>query len=302
MSQPKLLIVDDEKDAREALKRTLQTDFKILEAHSADEAMQLLRDNEDIAVCISDQKMPDKTGTQFLSEIKFVFPKVIRVILSGEISVDQMLAAINKAEVHRFILKPWDNYVLRIQMQEALLHHHDLDEIVKLQKLAITDSVTGLTNVRFFRERLKEEVERGVRHNRIFSLVMIDVDNFKVYNDKFGHQAGDRVLQEVSQLLNAVTRTTDSVSRYGGDEFAMILPETTKDRAKDVALRIKKDINRISKLPAFSHQPLTLSFGVSSFPDDGTKVEDLIQSADEAMYQAKKMGRDRVELASSSKG
>src|SRR5438046_853354 len=124
-----------------------------------------------------------------------------------------MVQAINMANVHRFILKPWENSSLRLQVQEALIHHKDLGEIERLGKLAITDPVTGLTNHRFFQERLREEVQRAERHSRFLSLIMIDVDHFKSFNDKFGHPAGDEALAKIANHLKIATRIADTVSR-----------------------------------------------------------------------------------------
>jgi diguanylate cyclase (GGDEF)-like protein len=124
---------------------------------------------------------------------------------------------------------------------------------------------------------------------------MVDVDHFKKFNDKFGHPEGDKALAQIAKLLKSATRTADSVSRYGGEEFAMILPETAKPAAIEVAERIRADLENIS-VSAFLAEPhpITLSIGVSTFPDDGTTCEVIINAADKALYRAKELGRNQV--------
>jgi two-component system cell cycle response regulator len=292
---PRLLIVDDETATRDALKRTLRGEFEILEASSADEALKVLKENKDIAVILTDEKMPHKSGTALLSDVRILYPRVARAMISGQVKIEQMMVAINSAEVHRFILKPWENEILRLQMQEALLFHHSLEEITRLEKLAITDPVTGLSNHRYFQEKIRKEMERSQRHSRVFSLMMVDVDHFKKFNDKFGHPEGDKALAQIAKLLKSATRTADSVSRYGGEEFALILPETAKPAAVEVADRIRRDLENISVSAALMEpHPITLSIGVSSFPDDGNTCELMISKADQALYRAKELGRNRV--------
>ena len=294
---PLILIVDDEKDSREALKRTLKSHFEILEAASAADALELLKHHPEVTIVLSDERMPDRSGTELLSQVKTLYPKVIRVIISGQMDLEKMMDAINKAEIHRFIMKPWENHILILQLHEALLHHKDLSQILTLQTLAITDPVTGLTNHRFFQERINEELERSLRHKRVFSLIMIDIDHFKKFNDQYGHPEGDKALAKIAQLIKTATRTADSLSRYGGEEFAMILPETNKLAAKDVAERIRKDLENAAICGDEACFNMTLSLGVASFPEDGKSAAEIINRADQALYTAKKNGRDRVEIA-----
>jgi diguanylate cyclase (GGDEF)-like protein len=297
MSLPKLLVVDDDAGSLDALERTLRADFEILKARNAEEALKHLETNPQTAIVLSDERMPGQSGTELLTDIKIRFPQVIRVIISGQLSLEKMLLAVNKAEVHQVIVKPWQNHELRLHLQEALLHHKDLEQMLKLQQLAITDPVTGLTNHRFFQERIREETDRSNRHGRVYSLIMIDVDHFKKFNDRFGHPEGDRALAHIARLLKKATRTADSVSRYGGEEFAMLLPETAKQAAFEVADRIRRDLEN-APIGGSKDSPhmITLSLGVASFPSDGKSADQVIRAADQALYQAKEKGRNRVEV------
>jgi len=301
----KILIVDDEQHIREALTRTLRKDFEVIESGSAKEALDLLKElhgkdpntSSIPQIILADEKMPERSGADLLREIKILYPSIVRVLISGQIQLEEMMAIINESIVHRFILKPWDNSILRLQLQEALLQHRSLDEISKLQKLAVTDSVTGLTNHRFFQESLREELDRAIRYKRELSLLMIDVDHFKKFNDSYGHPAGDKALAQIARLLKKATRVSDRVSRYGGEEFAVILPETTKAVAADVAERIRTEFESISiSVASDQNYSFTLSMGLATFPLDANGPEKLIEAADQALYQAKTAGRNRVKL------
>jgi diguanylate cyclase (GGDEF)-like protein len=162
----------------------------------------------------------------------------------------------------------------------------------RLKETSFKDEVTGLYNRRFFSLRLEEELSRYRRFNHPVSVVMLDLDGFKAVNDEFGHTIGDATLREIAQILMKHSRGINVVSRYGGDEFAVLLVETSKAGARLYADRIREVV---SKYP-FSHgKVVTASFGVASLPDDeaGT-AEDLFRAADEALYTAKRAGKNQV--------
>ncbi len=149
------------------------------------------------------------------------------------------------------------------------------------QRLAITDSLTGLFNRRYLFLVLERELARHERYNRDFSLMLLDLDGFKAYNDTYGHPAGDRLLQEVAGVLNAVKRKADIVARYGGDEFAMVLPETDRAGALALAERLREAVREQCG------GRVTISVGVACYADDGDTIEALVQAADDALYRAK---------------
>jgi diguanylate cyclase (GGDEF)-like protein len=162
----------------------------------------------------------------------------------------------------------------------------------RLKETSFKDEVTGLYNRRFFSLRLEEELSRYRRFNHPVSVVLLDLDGFKAVNDEFGHTVGDDTLRDVAQILMKHSRGINVVSRYGGDEFAVLLVETSKAGARLYADRIREVV---SKYP-FSHaKVITASFGVASLPDDeaGT-AEDLFRAADEALYAAKRAGKNQV--------
>lgn len=180
------------------------------------------------------------------------------------------------------------------------------DKTIKLENLAkefeelsITDGLTGLFNHRHFYSRAEIEFERAKRYNEPFSLLMLDVDNFKHYNDKYGHPSGDKLLETIGSLIRTHTRSSDIACRYGGEEFAILLPETDKSHAVMAAEKIRRIIQS-HEFPHRKTQPLgdiTVSIGVASYPADEKgvkKISELIEKADNALYEAKNRGKNRV--------
>lgn len=158
------------------------------------------------------------------------------------------------------------------------------------------DELTGLFNRRHFDERLKEEINRQIRYGGAFSLIMLDLDSFKAYNDVYGHPAGDTLLQEIGGLIKKAIRTSDQAFRYGGDEFAALLPQTDTDSAYHVAERIRQEVAAHAQARSTG---VTCSVGISSCPTDGEIPADLISAADSALYHSKYAGGNRVHIASS---
>jgi len=163
------------------------------------------------------------------------------------------------------------------------------------EHLSITDGLTGLYNHRQFQEQLGVEVKRAQRYDLNLSLIMIDLDHFKEFNDSYGHLEGDNLLRKIAQILKSSLRETDFVARYGGEEFAVILPETNKEGAAIAAERVRSTISEqtFGEVGA----KMTVSLGVACYPDDACLRADLIKKADDALYRAKREGRNRTCLA-----
>ena len=163
-----------------------------------------------------------------------------------------------------------------------------------VQELAIIDSLTNVFNRRHFLERFKEEIKRSRKFNYKFCCLMIDIDYFKDFNDRYGHIVGDAILRELSRTIQGNIRQIDLIGRYGGEEFSIILSETDKDAAQFAAERIRLAIQDKHIRVYDEELKITVSIGISTYPCDGKEIEKLIDKADSALYQAKQSGRNRV--------
>jgi len=182
---------------------------------------------------------------------------------------------------------------LQGHMQSALTNAHKYDAI---RRQVVTDHLTGLYNRRYFTKRADEEVQRALRHQTPLSLLMADVDHFKLVNDTYGHATGDRVLQTVAAVIRDALRGTDICARYGGEEFAVLLPQTAGENAFSVAERIRVTLGqtRYTGLGLPPDACVTISLGVATCPGDATGRDELLELADKALYRAKDAGRDKV--------
>ena len=165
-------------------------------------------------------------------------------------------------------------------------------------KLATVDGLTDLYNHRYFQESLKQQMDTAKRYGTNVSLIIVDIDFFKKFNDTYGHQAGDAVLRQVAQVLKKNVRMSDIVCRYGGEEMSIILPNTNNKEARTNAERICKAVaEKMFKLSAAAESHVTISLGVATFPNDGETPKELIEEADKGLYRAKENGRNQVGAA-----
>lgn len=324
---------------RQQLSARFGSECDIAVAKNAREALDLIddlqHDGEEVAVVIADQIMPGMKGVELLEEVNRRSPRTVKILLTGQAGLDAVVYAINRASLDQYIPKPWDEPDLRLTIQNLLSRfrlerereellaelrsknaelaslNSSLEEKVqvrtreleglnaRLAELAITDGLTGLYNHRHFRERLTLELERSNRTGLPLSVVMIDVDSFKAYNDSHGHLAGDNALRGVAKVLQNGRRANDVVARYGGEEFAVVLVDVPSAAAKDVADRI---VAQVAEFPFEfgSTQPLgrlTISAGVATAPADGVDAATVLAAADRALFAAKDAGRNCVRVA-----
>ena len=204
--------------------------------------------------------------------------------------------------------KPFLTYEIRILkafiqsisiIYENMLLYHDLYDIYQIRKKeAITDPLTSLNNYRYFRTESERELLRSERYKKPFSLAIIDIDNFKPYNDSHGHLAGDKVLIALAKLLKENTRKSDITARYGGDEFIIILPELELNQAKSLAEKLCDKMHQSEDLKKLDLKSvgLSISIGIASFPESGKTIDKLLKKADDALYAAKKSGKNTVSI------
>ncbi len=218
-----------------------------------------------------------------------------RLIISSPVvterSVFGLLVAIHPSEGERYSRE--DEQLITALANQAAIAFENRLLYEKLEKEAITDGLTGVYNYRYLIASLGTEVKRAQRFRQSFSFAMLDVDNLKTFNDRLGHLSGSEALRNIARMMKEATRDIDFVAKYGGDEFAMILPRTDLDGAVVVTDRV---IQAVRKYEFVANEAglLTCSAGISSFPHDGQTAREIIASADRALYHAKRAGKNTV--------
>jgi len=292
----KILIVDDDHAIRNSIQEFLTLlDFKAYTAENAEKALSFL-ETCPVDVIITDIIMNGMDGLEMTKVIKENYDTDIIVITgyTGDYSYEE---AINQG-ADDFIFKPvrFEELLLRLRrvLRERVLTQERTQMVARLKELAITDNLTKLYNSRHFYHQLENEINRYNRYQRPLSLLLIDVDHFKEFNDAHGHLEGDKVLFQIAKLITSCLRTMDTAYRYGGEEFTVILPETTCDSAMAVSERI----NEVVKNDLFigdDKKEMSVSIGVTEYLP-GELVTEFVRRADKAMYMAKEGGRNRTSL------
>lgn len=306
----KVLVVEDSKVTMKVLCNYLgRMSITPLTAETGAEALDIYH-REQPDIILLDAQLPDIDGFDVALKIRALEKAEdwTAIIFLTSMDKDEDLARGIEVGGDDYLMKPISEVVLKakiramyrlVEMQRALVDMtQKLNEAnVKLQRLSATDGLTGISNRRMYDELAIREWRRCERMNKPLALVMIDVDHFKLFNDKYGHQAGDECLKKVAdQVGRAAPRATDLAARYGGEEFVLVLGETDTDGAKWIANRLRQQVSDLN-IPHYATESrhVTISCGVASVvPDEKTSLETLLKSADFALYQAKKTGRDRV--------
>lgn len=303
-----ILVVDDVPVNIQLLNTYLSAEgYNVISAKDGSEAMDKVKEHHPDLVLL-DVMMPKMSGYEVCKAVKSdEATKYIPVILVTALNeLEDKIKGMDSG-ADDFLSKPFNKLELLVRVRSLLrikyLHDELQEKVVELQKtkdelrqLAITDGLTGLYNYRYFKDQLQQELNRARRHDLNISLIMIDIDHFKHYNDKNGHPAGDEVLRGIARLLKDNIRNIDIAARYGGEEFSLILIETDKTSAKFVAEKIRKLVEENS-FEFEGSQPdgkLTISSGVATFPEDGEDLDNLVNKADQRLYLAKQAGRNVI--------
>lgn len=287
----KVLIVDDAPDTREIIQKLLQYEgYEILSVSTGEEGVKKAEE-EKPDVILMDINLPGIDGTEALKRIRRTNPIQCVIMLTAYATLENAIQAL-KEGASDFIKKPFENDHLVHIVNQTLEKYLTLKEKEKLEeevrRLSITDDLTGLYNHRHFFKALESEIIRRERQKTSLSLLMFDVDNFKKYNDLYGHLEGDRVLKKIGEIVkNSIRSNVDSGYRYGGDEFAALLIGATRDQALHIAKRIRSTIEEAG------FEKITVSIGLAEFRED-SDLEGFVKSADDAMYVAKHSGGNRV--------
>jgi diguanylate cyclase (GGDEF)-like protein len=286
-----ILIVDDDLSIRNTMQEYVNNaGFVSQTASTAEEALELIKTNK-YAVVITDIRLPGMGGLELTKIIKKDNGADVIVVTgySDDYSYEE---AINIG-ASDFVIKPvrLEELLLRLRrvLKERQLGTERTRMMEKLQKLAITDGLTKLYNSRSFYTQLELEVDRFNRYKHPLALLLLDIDNFKEYNDSYGHLEGDKVLVRFSQIIKSCLRANDSAYRYGGEEFTVILPETTGDEAKTVAQRIRASLEAEKYRPVPGKVArITISIGVTQcYPKE--ELSTFIRRADRPCTFPKKM-------------
>jgi diguanylate cyclase (GGDEF)-like protein len=289
-----VLVVDDEAGIRELIVSFVkQAGHNCRAVSSAEEALDALRDNP-VDVAIVDIVLPAMDGLDLTTLVKKQYDT--DVILVTGYSADYSYEDGIGRGASDFIFKPVrsEELILRLKrvLRERDLARERVEMLKNLRRLAITDGLTQIYNSRHFYDQLELEIGRSKRYGRTLSLLLLDIDHFKSYNDHHGHLAGDNVLLRIGQIIKSCLRNIDSAYRYGGEEFTVILPETRGAEALNVAERIRRAVEaeRFGSEPAPAGR-VTVSVGATEYRAKES-MQDFVQRADQAMYQSKEKGRN----------
>ncbi len=292
----KILVVDDDDTVREALKDFLEFhDFEVTAVDGGAQALERVA-ADDFDLVISDLVMPRMDGIALIKAIREAGKDVPLLVMTGFASIEYAVESM-KAGATDFITKPlkFDHVMLivnRVLETSALRQMAREREYYK--DLSNSDGLTQIGNYRHFNHVLRLEVDRQKRYGRPLTLLMIDIDDFKRTNDRFGHLIGDMVLIKIASLLRDEVRGFDFVARYGGDEFTVILPEVHEKAAVAVGRRIMRSISLHEfSSPEYNEVgPISVTIGIASFPANAGDAQDLVAKADRAMYAGKSAGKN----------
>ena len=316
-----VLVVDDDESVCNVLSIILeQQGFKVITANSGEDALKLFGDYL-FDVVFTDIFMDGINGIELLSRITHLDGTIKTIIMTAHSGYDSAIAAL-KGGAHDYIEKPLTDHdriaaIARKAHSHSMLERDNAELMLKLranhaklananaqliklneqlENLAVTDSLTGLKNRRFIDKMLAQEHARFTRYKTPFAILFIDVDRFKEFNDLHGHASGDQALRYIAKTLLENTRNTDTVGRYGGEEFVMILSDTDAEGASIVANRILLSIEHGSPQLNGKSTTLTVSIGISELTSDSMPAETaeiLVQRADTALYESKHNGRNQ---------
>lgn len=298
--KPTVLFVDDEEDFHFIMEALLSEEYRLLSAHHGKEALELIEQDPPDLILL-DVMMPVMDGYEVFHQLQenpeTADIPVIFLTAMGESSYEHRGIQLGAVD---YISKPFNPEILQLRIKNHIELKLSRD---KLEKMSMTDALTHLHNRRQLDLRLEEEWHRGMRHKMPLTLLMLDIDYFKQYNDRYGHIQGDQCLTQVAKMIEkSLERPSDFAARYGGEEFSILLPETPLDGGIQIAQRVMESIRALQ----IEHQSsavapyVTISIGIATIiPDAQTTERELIDAADKNLYLAKEGGRNRSEPAES---
>lgn len=315
-TETNVLVVDDDASILGVVSEVLEDDgYVVSTAATGEEAIELLKSNQ-FSLVLSDIRLPGINGVQVLEHVKQKSPRTNVIMITSHGSLDTSIDAI-KHGAYDYLLKPFEDLSLissaskravdafrldaeRSQLIRSLkLSNKELARVNNvLHGLAVRDGLTELYNHRYINEIMDKHIDKTAVEGADLSLIFIDVDNFKAFNDQHGHQTGDVLLRELSALMRENVRSKDIVARWGGEEFAIVCPTTDEETAARLAESLRESIEKYVFAREFnlSSPSVTISAGVASFSKNHSKSA-MLDAADAALYVAKDNGRNQVRTA-----
>jgi len=297
MAAIRVLIVEDElliaRDLSQNLKRQgLQVTKVVSSAQAALQAID--EDPPDIVLMdIVIKGELDGIDAAFIIHERYRLPVLYLTAYADE----ETLNRAEQSHAYGYLLKPFKIKELSTTIRMAIVKHQQVE---RLEWQRCRDGLTGLFNRRYFEEVMQQHLFQSERYNWPLSLVFIDIDHFKAFNDTYGHDAGDYVIRSVSNLLQNNVRKSDIVVRYGGEELIVLLPNCPIDKAAEIAENLRLEVSLLPLYFANQHlNSVTISLGIASFPFQASDSPSLLKAADEALYKAKQSGRNRFVVADS---
>jgi diguanylate cyclase (GGDEF)-like protein len=295
-----ILVVDDDPVVRELVADAIaEAGFEV---DVCGDGVEALSKNAAKAydLIVTDMRLPGLDGLSLIRNLKASKSGTDVIVITGYGSIDNAVQCM-KAGALEYLIKPLSVDHIQMAVRKAVEHRElkrRAQEREFYRELSYIDALTGIHNRRYFDEALCAETQKSMRHGLPLVLVMIDIDDFKIYNDCNGHQKGDEALAKMAQLFKSACRGYDIVARYGGDEFAIVFPGASKENAIELSSRIMNEVRTASfegehLLPSES---LTVSIGVACFPEHATNDEDLISASDQALYSAKRVGGNTIKM------
>jgi diguanylate cyclase (GGDEF)-like protein len=308
MSKARILLVEDSRSQAKVTKDFLEKNgYEVDWVEDGKSAIMKVR-TQSVDIVLLDYVLPDINGHEVCRWLKLnEHTKGIPIIMITTRSGTKNKVSCLEAGADDCLPKPYNEIELNARIYACLRTKALQDELrdknrqlqemlTKVEALAVSDSLTGLFNRRHCENALESEFGRTIRYNTALSCLMIDIDHFKKVNDEYGHRTGDMVLRETAQIIKNNAREVDTVARWGGEEFVVLLPQTEKKNGEFFASRLVKVISE-HQFPGIPGKHITVSIGIASVPDTSIDTgEKLVNASDYALYEAKRKGRNRVAI------
>ncbi len=298
----KVLIADDERIILVALRRHLEKwGYEVVQATDGREAWREIREADPPRIAILDWMMPGIEGIEICERIlqNDRLPFIYSILLTTRRGKKDIIKALDSG-AHDFLSKPVHTGELRSRIAVGVRLVEAKDEIgkyaKKMERLAVTDYLTGVYNRRYFMEMAARELERAKRYNTHFSILSLDIDHFKKINDAYSHLAGDEALKTLVRQIGGDLRKTDLLARLGGEEFSVLLPETDGQGAFQLAERLRRTVEAITVRFEGRSFGFTVSIGVTEALETDAIIDGAMMRADNALYSAKETGRNRTKM------